>query len=199
MPMRGLRCLNLLLAMMLLGPLCLGKASAYTLADYYHCTHDQVIAEALGDLEHSTQKETVRYLIENEGHVLFKDMRELGPQYLNHDALSVITDDDHHIIYINEKHRSAPAPALAAIISHEAMHSDRENSIQEEISAWHQEAKTWQEMLIQYPALKSVAVGQCPLMDRLNAIALLIEHHQLESEIETNVAYHGLPEHSPGF
>ncbi len=174
-------------------------AQAYTIADYYRCTRDQPIIQAMEILERSPEKWVVKDMVESDTRVLFKNMQQLSQFYENDDALSVISNDGHHIIYINMKHYNAPPQALAATLSHEIMHSDRFNSIHEEMTAWTQEAKTWQEMLQEYPQLQQIPRGEYPLVDRLNAIEILIKEHKLEDEIRNNPVYKGLPEHSPGF
>jgi hypothetical protein len=172
---------------------------AYEPADYYRCTRDAPVIQALQILEYSSDKAAVDTIMDTGVRIMFKNMLEFGKLYQNNDALSIISNDGRHLIFINKKHYSAPPQALAATISHEVMHSDRENSIAEEFAAWTQEGKTWQEMLKRYPELQSIPVKTYPLVDRLNAIVLLIDHHQLEAEIRNNPVYKGLPEHSPGF
>ncbi len=166
---------------------------------YFRCTREPVLIQALAILAETDNKSVVEDLFARDTKILFKDMREFGKAYMNHDALSVIVNDGRHVIYINSKHASAPPPALAALIRHEAMHNDTENSVHEEVVAWSEEARTWQDMLERYPHLKSIPLKSNALVDRLTAVSVLVQQNKLTWQIRNNVAYKGLPEHSPGF
>lgn len=167
--------------------------------DFYRVTRDQSLIQALGCLEQSSARPSVEFILTQGVKILFKDMKQIGKAYRDHDALTIITDSDQQIIFINAKHATAPPPALAALISHEVLHSDRNNSIHEEIVAWSRESRTWEEMRTRYPELAKIPTGKVPLIDRLNAVMVLEQQNKLKDEILTNVAYQGLPERSPGF
>lgn len=173
--------------------------NAYTLGDYYHCTRDEPLVQALAILDHSPMREAVEKIMSHQTRLMFKNMRELGKAYQTHDALSIITESGQHLVFISDRHRDAPPPALAAIIAHEAIHHDTENSIQEEIVGWSREAQAWQHMLSRYPTLKEIPNGKFPLVDRQNAIAVLQQQNRLVDEIQKNVAYKDLPQRSTGF
>lgn len=193
------RSLKQLLFASLTALLILSPAYAYTILDYYGCTREYGLIQALTILDQSPMRGTVQYLVESRARITFKNMREFGKAYRDHDALSIISNDGHHLIYINIRHANAPPQALAALISHEAMHADPNNSIQEEFMAWSQEAKTWNEMLARYPQLRSIKPQTVPLVDRLNAVTALANQNQLRQQIESNIAYRDLPQRSPGF
>lgn len=167
--------------------------------DYYRSTRETVLVQALEMLSQSSARDWVRFMLEQNVKILFKDMRELGKIYSQHDALTWVSDEGQQMIYINRKHESAPPQALAALIGHEVMHSDRDNSIEEEFAAWQQEGRIWKEMQGRYPEMKQIPLRQVPLVDRLNAILLLEERNQLQQEIRGNMAYRDLPQRSPGF
>jgi hypothetical protein len=190
----GLGCLGLLLV---LAPW-VGAQDA-PMASYYRCTRDESIIQALALMAQSSARDSVTHLMENDTKVFFKDMREMGKVHKNDDALSLITDDDRHIILINIKHQNAPPQALAALIVHEALHGDRDNSVHEEFIAWTREASMWKEMREKYPEIKNLPNYKIPLVDRENAIEVLLTRNQLRQQIEGNIAYQGLPPHSPGF
>lgn len=175
------------------------EALAIEESRYYRCTREPVLVDAMRLLRNTRAVSTVDMLLEQQVRILFKDMRVFGPAYAGHDALSFITDDGRQVIYINIRHQQAPAAALAALISHEAMHADRDNSLAEEVAAWQQEAETWQELLQQFPKLSEIKTGTIALVDRENAILVLQTQNRLEQEISSNIAYRGLPQRSPGF
>ncbi len=168
-------------------------------AFFYRITRDQPLVEALQWIEHSSAKNSLQILQTRPVRILFKNMRELGHGYKDYDALAYISNEGQLLLFINEKHRQAPPQALAALMSHELLHNDTENSIQEEVIAWQQEGQTWQEMLQQCPELQKIPLRQHPLVDRLNAIMALQQHQQLEKTVQTHMAYQTLPPHSPGY
>lgn len=186
-------------ALALWGPLSWMMGFAAIPTDFYRSTRDVPILQALAHLSQSTARGSVDHIVNRQVRILFKDMRELGKTYHNHDALTIITDNNEQMIFINAKHATAPPQALAALISHEVLHADRENSMQEETTAWNREGQTWQEMLAKFPELKQIRPGTFSLVDRENAIVVLQTQHRLHTEIQSNVAYQGLPAHSPGF
>ena len=76
----------------------------------------------------------------------FKDLSELNSAYSSYDAVGW-KKKNRLYIYINPKHKQAPPAALAALLSHEALHQDEYNSLSEETYAWTMEATVWCEML----------------------------------------------------
>ena len=61
----------------------------------------------------------------------------------------------------------APKEALAALLSHEAIHQDKDNSINEETYCWTLEAAVWTNMCDKNEKLQEIAH---PLVDRENTI-----------------------------
>ena len=80
----------------------------------------------------------------------FRDLSQISPDYATFDALGWKKGKKLYI-YINQKHRNAPAGALAALLSHEALHQDEFNSLAEETYAWTMEAVVWDEISKLYP------------------------------------------------
>jgi hypothetical protein len=150
-------------------------------------------------LEQTTAGKSVDDILSRQVRIVYKDMKLVGKQFRNDDALSWLMEDGSQLIFINQKHQYAPPQALAAIISHEIMHNDEQNSLSEEIHGWQRELKTWKEVSAMYPELKTIPVGSIPLVDRLNALAVLEKQNKLTSTIREHPAYQGLPEHSRGF
>lgn len=74
--------------------------------------------------------------------VEFKDLGEIGKEYSGFDALGWKKGNKLYI-FINQKHKTAPPGALAALLSHEALHQDEYNSLAEETYAWTMEASVW--------------------------------------------------------
>jgi hypothetical protein len=128
--------------------------------------------------------------------LVFKHMSELGPQYLNYDALAWMNSQGDVIIVVNEVHRHAPADALAALISHEAMHNDRYNSLQEEVTAWNHEASVWGAYVKQNPSLSTLPH---PLVKRLNTLLQKQSHGEIRQLVHQHPNYQTLPRVSPGF
>ena len=130
----------------------------------------------------------------------FTNLGSINPIYTNFDALGwkkkkTLT------IYINQKHKDAPPEALAALLSHEAIHQDEENSINEETYAWTLEAAVWTQLAEDDPNLEKISH---PLVDRENAIKTLFIRGNRTSEyihkfVITNRGYQNLPERSAGF
>ena len=130
----------------------------------------------------------------------FKDLSEINPSYANFDAVGWKRKESLYI-YINPKHKNAPPAALAALLSHEALHQDEYNSLSEETYAWTMEATVWYEMLQKYPELLNVNE---PLVKRENILKQLFEkgnytNKYIKKNVYANQGYKGLPISSPGF
>ena len=105
-------------------------------------------------------------------------------------------------IFINEKHRNAPAGAIAALLSHEALHQDEYNSLAEETYAWTMEAVVWCEILRIYP--ETANIGSNALVARENTLKKLYERGKetdkyIKKTVWSNSGYKNLPTTSPGF
>ena len=132
--------------------------------------------------------------------VEFTNLSLINPIYANFDALGW-KKKKNLIIYINQKHKDAPPEALAALLSHEAIHQDEDNSINEETYAWTLEAAVWTQLAEDDPNLEKISH---PLVDRENAIKMLFLRGNRTSEyirkfVITNRGYQNLPERSVGF
>ena len=130
----------------------------------------------------------------------FKDLGTINQNYKNFDALGWKRGSRLYI-YINQKHSDAPAIALAALLSHEALHQDEYNSLSEETYAWTMEASVWCELLRLYPDYE---IGLDPLSQRENTLKRLLEkggysNIYIKKTVYSNPGYQNLPETSPGF
>jgi hypothetical protein len=133
--------------------------------------------------------------------ILFKNLAEINPNYSNYDALGMKKGTQLYI-YLNPKHRTAPPEALASILSHEALHQDSYNSINEETYAWTMEASVWNEMKKKNPDLEKY--NYHPLVQRENAIQEMYVNAEytnklIRKSVSLNPGYSDLPPRSPGF
>jgi len=130
----------------------------------------------------------------------FKDLSQINPNYANYDALGWKRGSRLYI-YINQKHNTSPALALAALLSHESLHQDEFNSLSEETYAWTMEAAVWCELLKMYPDYQP---GPDSLVQRENTLKTLFERGNytntfIKKSVYSNPGYQNLPESSPGF
>lgn len=130
----------------------------------------------------------------------FKDLGEINRTYANYDALGWKRGKKLYI-YINQKHNTSPAIALAALLSHESLHQDEYNSLAEETYAWTMEAAVWCELLELYPDYK---LGLDSLVQRENTLKKIFErgnhtNKYVKKTVYSNPGYQNLPETSPGF
>jgi hypothetical protein len=173
--------------------------SRHSMTALLRCTRDQAIFDALTAMAGSPGEPMLDLVVSKPVRIFFKDMGQLNKKLKDFDALSWITTDGQMVIFINKKHQDAPAEAIAALISHESIHNDIQNSIHEEIAGWRQEAMVWSAMKRRNPSLADIPAKKYPLVDRLNRIEQ--EYHQgtLAQFVRGNPGYKGLPESSPGF
>lgn len=132
--------------------------------------------------------------------VQFTDLSTLNPAYANFDALGWKKKKDLYI-YINRKHSDAPIQALAALLSHEALHQDDFNSLNEETYAWTLEAAVWTQLADKYP---KECDNMHPLAVRENTLKKLFIKGNYSSKyirktVFANPGYANLPSRSPGF
>lgn len=130
----------------------------------------------------------------------FKDLGTINSDYANFDALGWKKNKQLYI-YINPRHKDAPPGALAALLSHEALHQDEYNSYAEETYAWTMEASVWYEIVKLYPESNDEIH---PLVDRENKLKTLFERGNYSSKyikkaVMSNEGYKNLPSTSPGF
>ncbi len=130
----------------------------------------------------------------------FKDLSEIDPAYSTFDAIGW-KKKGRLYIFINPKHQYAPPGALAALLSHEALHQDEYNSLSEETYAWTMEAIVWTEILKIYPESNDV---ESSLVTRENILKQLLEkgyytNKYIKKTVYANNGYKNLPLTSPGF
>ncbi|MCM1339071.1 MAG: hypothetical protein NC191_05315 [Muribaculaceae bacterium] len=130
----------------------------------------------------------------------FRDLGLIKQDYANFDALGW-KKGKNLFIYINKKHKDAPAGALAALLAHEALHQDEFNSLAEETYAWTMEAFVWDEILKIYPESNQESSA---LVKRENTLKKLLEkgnytNKYIKKAVVQNEGYKNLPSYSPGF
>lgn len=166
------------------------------LASYLRVSHDRPILEALTLLAHSSFSPTVSHIQRQNGRIIFKDLKTIGKAYKNYDALSWISPEGQWMIFINHNHQSAPIEGIAAIIAHEAVHYDVENSLAEETAGWEREGSAWKELT---DGNTTVRTMDNPLVQRLETIRGAIENNTLTSLVGSNPGYQQLQKTSKGF
>ncbi len=130
----------------------------------------------------------------------FKNISEINPEYASFDALGWKKKNTLYI-YINEKHRNAPPEAIAALLSHEAIHQDEFASLNEETYAWTLEAAVWMKLTENNPSAENAASS---LVTRENMLKKLFikgdyTNKYIKKAVYTNPGYKKLPTRSPGF
>ena len=130
----------------------------------------------------------------------FKDLSIFNQKYATFDALGWKKGKNLYI-YINKKHKNAPAGAIAALLSHEALHQDEFNSLAEETYAWTMEANVWVDILQYYPESNQ---ENSALVTRENTLKKLLEkgnysNKYIKKSVLQNEGYKNLPTFSPGF
>lgn len=131
----------------------------------------------------------------------FRDLGEFDSNFGHYDALGWKKGKKLYI-FINPKHKTAPPGALAALLSHEALHQDEYNSLAEETYAWTMEASVWCEILRVYPESSTETYNA--LVARENTLKKLFERGKysnkyIKKTVWSNEAYANLPATSPGF
>ncbi len=130
----------------------------------------------------------------------FKNLGEINKSYESFDALGW-KKGKRLFIFINPRHKDAPPGALAALLSHEALHQDEYNSLAEETYAWTMEAAVWCEILKEFPESEETLH---PLVVREDTLKKLFEKGNYTSKyikktVHQNKGYENLPATSPGF
>ena len=130
----------------------------------------------------------------------FRDLGTINPDYAKFDALGW-KKNKQLFIFINPRHKDAPPGALAALLSHEALHQDEYNSLAEETYAWTMEASVWYEIVKLYPEINDELH---PLVVRENTLKKLFErggysNKYIKKTVMSNEGYKNLPSTSPGF
>ncbi len=132
--------------------------------------------------------------------IQFKDLSEINEAYASFDAIGWKKRGKLYI-FINPKHEYAPPGALAALLSHEAIHQDEYNSLSEETYAWTLEATVWDEILKKFPESNNL---ESSLVTRENVLKQLLEkgnytNKYIKKTVYANQGYKDLPLTSPGF
>lgn len=130
----------------------------------------------------------------------FRDLGQINQDYATFDALGW-KKGKRLFIYISNRHKDAPAGAIAALLSHEALHQDEFNSLAEETYAWTMEAFVWDDILKIYPESNQT---EHPLVVRENKLKQLLEkgnytNKYIKKVVVQNEGYKNLPSYSPGF
>lgn len=174
--------------------------------EYQKVTSDGKICEALDKLkgtvgEFSRNAILGENLTEKPIKIEFKELSSLKPQYANYDALGMKKKRQLYI-FINQKHYNAPSEAIAALLSHEALHQDEYNSLSEETYAWTMEATVWAELCKKNPTLKNNNTSS--LASRENILLKMLENANysnvlIKNTVVNHQGYKALPQKSPGF
>ena len=173
---------------------------------YKKVSKDEVVYVALDMLNGTSGDFSRKAILGNNlsGHpvkVEFTDLKDFGDEYKDFDALGYKKGKKLYI-FINEKHKNAPAGAIAALLSHEALHQDEFNSLAEETYAWTMEAVVWSEIVRLYPELENNTTSA--LVARENTLKKLYERGKetdkyIKKTVWSNSGYKNLPTTSPGF
>ncbi len=177
-----------------------------SLADEYKkVSNEQIFHVALDMLKGTTgdfsRKAILGYNLTQEPvKIEFKDLSELNQAYASYDAVGWKKKGKLYI-YINPKHKDAPPGALAALLSHEALHQDEYNSLSEETYAWTMEATVWCDILKMYPESNN---ADSALVTRENVLKQLLEkgsytNKYIKKTVYANEGYKNLPLTSPGY
>lgn len=132
--------------------------------------------------------------------VQFKNIRYVNPKYKDFDALGWKTGNRLYI-FVNTKHKDAPVEALSALISNIAVHTDEDDSINEQIFAWSLEAVVWNYLTAQKPELKN---SESALVKRENLIESLYlkspeDALYIARAVRENTAYQKTKTESKGY
>ncbi len=130
----------------------------------------------------------------------FRDLGQINQEYATFDALGWKKGKS-LFIYISNRHKDAPAGAIAALLAHEALHQDEFNSLAEETYAWTMEAFVWDDILKVYPESNQESSA---LVKRENTLKKLLEkgnytNKYIKKAVLQNAGYKNLPSYSPGF
>ena len=172
---------------------------------YKSVTNEQLLHVALDMMKDTTgefsRKAILGYNItQSPIKIQFKKLSEINEAYESFDAVGWKKRGKLYI-FINPKHEYAPPGALAALLSHEAIHQDEYNSLSEETYAWTLEATVWNEILKKYPESNNL---ESSLVTRENVLKQLLEkgnytNKYIKKTVYANQGYKDLPLTSPGF
>ncbi len=139
-------------------------------------------------------------LTQKEMKIEFRNLGAIKPDYANFDALGWKRGARLYI-YVNQKHADAPAAALAALLSHEALHQDEFDSLNEETYAWTMEAAVFTQLLEKDTSLVN---NTHPLTYREQTLSKLFikgdySDKYIRKTVFSNPGYQNLPLRSPGY
>ena len=173
--------------------------------EYKSVTSEQIFHVALDMMKDTTgefsRKAILGYNItQSPIKIQFKHLSEINEAYESFDAVGWKKRGKLYI-FINPKHEYAPPGAIAALLSHEAIHQDEYNSLNEETYAWTLEATVWSEILKKYPESNNL---ESSLVTRENVLKQLLEKGNytdkyIKKTVYANEGYKNLPLTSPGF
>lgn len=173
--------------------------------EYKSVGKDEVIYVALDMLKGTNGDYSRRAILGNNltkrpMKVEFRNLGLISPTYTNYDALGWKRGKSLYI-YINQKHNTSPAIALAALLSHESLHQDEFNSLSEETYAWTMEAAVWTELTELYPDYQLNPDSLVTREETLKKAFLKgnYTNKYIKKMVYSNEGYQNLPESSPGF
>lgn len=172
---------------------------------YKSVSKDDVIYVALDMLKNTTGEFSRKAILGNNlterpVKIEFRDLGTINKSYELFDALGW-KKGKRLYIFINPRHKDAPPGAIAALLSHEALHQDELNSLAEETYAWTMEAAVWCEILKEFPESEDKLH---PLVVREDTLKKLFEkgnytNKYIKKTVMQNKGYENLPATSPGF
>lgn len=173
---------------------------------YKDVSKDEIFYVALDMLKNTTGEFSRKAILGNNlterpVKIEFRDLGAINKSYESFDALGW-KKGKRLYIFINPRHKDAPPGALAALLSHEALHQDEYNSLAEETYAWTMEAAVWCEILKEFP--ESGEDNIHPLVVREDTLKKLFEkgnytNKYIKKTVMQNKGYENLPATSPGF
>ncbi len=146
-----------------------GTANTVSATDFSNVSDNAKITSALNMLEKTNSKETIDAVMgQNSANkqvkIMFFSLGSVSPEYANAHAMATSDDNGVPYILINEKHRNAPAEAIACLIVHEMTHQLSKTTMDEEVQAWSNEVSQWAKFKAMNPSMNFKG----ELVDRLN-------------------------------
>lgn len=173
--------------------------------DYSKNSKNTKIIESLKIMENSPANLSYNKIMGNNPtrkniKIIFKDLTIFNYKYKDFDGLGWERGKRLYI-YLSPKNNDAPKESLCALISGIAIHDDKYDSINEEITAMMVEASTWDYFVEKKPELQYF---NHPLVNRENAIRkVYLEGNKtdkcIRKVVESNYYYKTLQKTSPGF
>ena len=163
--------------------------------DFSKITDNAKIETALNLLEKTNSTATINMVMGQNNakkptKIMFFALGTISPSYANAHAMATSDDYGNPYILINEKHKNAPAEAIACLITHEITHQLKTTSMDEEIQAWTNEAVQW----TKFKELNPSVSYSGELVDRLNRISDLYKkgnnsNFYIVYEVKRNLNY----------